>query len=57
MVEVKAIDRKDVKILYKPGSSMKPKTIIRPLQQVEVLVRQADAKETLDFYNFPGSEN
>ena len=54
---VKAIDRQDVKILYKPGSSTKPKTIVHPLQQVEVLVRQADAKETLDFDNFPGSEN
>ena len=50
---VTKIDHQDVTISYQPGPASKVTTIVRPWQEIDVLVRKTDALETMDFFKFP----
>ena len=47
---VEKIVNLDVFINYLPGNTSKPQTIVKPIQGLSVAVRQADAKENIDYF-------
>ena len=50
---VSKIDHQDVTISYQPGPASNAMTIVRHWQGIDVLVRQSDALEAMDFLKFP----
>ena len=50
---VDKMDHQDVTISYQPGPASNVKTVVRPWQGINVLVRRSDALEAMDFFKFP----
>ena len=47
------IEGLDVHLSYLPGpKASRTKTMVRPVQGVDVLVRGSDAKDSLDFFHY-----